>query len=459
MLEPAGCYPAARNAYKRNDWIVTDPMPRLFMVSRPSLVAACLFLASTLAALPTSSATGQTLTWQQCLERAIASNPELRAATQDLQAAEFRVRGAGAGYLPELSANARYTDSSTSGNSSSTFTGSDEPTRSAGLEAKQNIFAGFRDQASVERAQANRANIDANLQLIKSRVSADLKSAFAALRYAQDAIVVANDIIRRREENLRLVELRFEGGRENKGSYLLSKAQVQQARFELLQANEAVLVAQRRLAKAIAFEQPEMLQVVGQPAISDPPTTVDLRALLQQVPAHRQAVANVDVASADIRLARSGLLPSLDLTASTNNVKPDSEPSERRDTVGVQLSIPIFSGLRDYYATESATATHAASVDTLADTDRQLLTQLQQTWSDFIQAVQLVEVNRSFLEAQRVRAEIARNRYNNGLMSFEDWDLIENDLITRQRTMLLTERDRVTAEAAFEQAQGIGAIP
>jgi len=434
-------------------------MPWLFLVSSGRFAVLWSFLVFTLIVPVAGAQTGERLTWPQCLERAIASNPELRAARQDLQAAEFQVRGAGAGYLPELSANARYTDSSTSGNTSTSFADSDEPTRSAGLAAKQNIFAGFRDQASVERAQANRTGVDANLQLIKARVSADLKSAFAALRYAQDAVEVAQEIIRRREENLRLVELRFEGGRENKGSYLLSQAQLQQARFELLQAREAVRVAQRRLAKAIAWEQPEMLHVIGQAAISDPPKSVDLRAALQNVPEHRQAVANVDTATADIRLARSGLLPSLDLTATTDNVKQDSEPSERRDTVGVQLSIPIFSGLRDYYATESATATHAASVDTLADTDRQLLTRLQQTWSDFIQAVERVEVDRSFLQAQRVRAEIARNRYNNGLMSFEDWDLIETELITRQKTMLQSERDRVTAEAAFEQAQGIGAIP
>jgi len=399
------------------------------------------------------------VTWQQCLDRAIAQNPELRAARQNLRAAEGQVRGAGAGYLPELSANARYSDANTSGTTNNNLATSNEPTRTTGLEAKQNIFAGFRDEASVERAKANRSSVDANLQLVKARVSADLKSAFAALRYAQDAVDVAQDIIRRRKENLRLVELRFEGGRENKGSYLLSQAQLQQAQFELLQAREAVLVAQQRLAKAIAWRQPENLEVVGQAAISDPPNAVDLRALLESVPEHRQAVANVDSATADIRVARSGLLPSLDLTATSDNVKQDSDSSQRRDAVALQLSVPLFSGMRDYYAVQSATATQAASVDTLADTDRQLMTRLQQTLSEYVQAVQLVEVNRSFLEAQRVRAEIARNRYNNGLMSFEDWDQIENELITRQKTMLQTERDRVTAEAAFEQAQGVGAIP
>jgi hypothetical protein len=58
-----------------------------------------------------------------------------------------------------------------------------------------------------------------------------------------------------------------------------------------------------------------------------------------------------------------------------------------------------------------------------------------------------------------LRAEIARSKYNNGLLSFEDWDLIENDLINRQKALLVSVRERVTAEAGWEQARGEGAIP
>ena len=53
----------------------------------------------------------------------------------------------------------------------------------------------------------------------------------------------------------------------------------------------------------------------------------------------------------------------------------------------------------------------------------------------------------------------SRNKYNNGLQSFEDWDGIENDLITRQKTSLLSSRQRIVAEANWEQAQGKGVIP
>ncbi|MDH3513536.1 MAG: TolC family protein, partial [Gammaproteobacteria bacterium] len=91
--------------------------------------------------------------------------------------------------------------------------------------------------------------------------------------------------------------------------------------------------------------------------------------------------------------------------------------------------------------------------------ERQLLVRLKQAHAGYVESVEKLKVDQAFLEAAVTRAEIARSRYNNGLMSFEDWDRIENDLIQRQKTFLQSQRDRVTAEAAWEQAQGKGVIP
>ena len=63
-----------------------------------------------------------------------------------------------------------------------------------------------------------------------------------------------------------------------------------------------------------------------------------------------------------------------------------------------------------------------------------------------------------FLAAADLRAEIARTQYTTGLLSFEDWDLIENDLIDNQKAMLASLRDAVLAEAAWEQTLGKGAL-
>ena len=83
---------------------------------------------------------------------------------------------------------------------------------------------------------------------------------------------------------------------------------------------------------------------------------------------------------------------------------------------------------------------------------------LKQTHAAFVEAVERLSVDEAFLEAAITRAEIARSKYAQGLMSFEDWDRIENDLIVRQKAVLFSRRDRVTAQAAWEQAQGVGVI-
>ena len=75
------------------------------------------------------------------------------------------------------------------------------------------------------------------------------------------------------------------------------------------------------------------------------------------------------------------------------------------------------------------------------------------------QAIERLKVDESFRAAAIARAEIARRKYNNGLLSFEDWDIIENDLIFRQKNYLSSLQTRVTSEAAWERDRGTGAIP
>ena len=69
-----------------------------------------------------------------------------------------------------------------------------------------------------------------------------------------------------------------------------------------------------------------------------------------------------------------------------------------------------------------------------------------------------MKVDSAYVEAAEAREKISRQKYNNGLSTFDEWDLIESDLIKRQKSLLLSERDRVVAEAAWEQVQGKGVL-
>jgi outer membrane protein TolC len=392
------------------------------------------------------------LTWEVSIEEATAFNPELRAARANLAASGHSARAAHSGNLPQLSGGAGYNDSS--GSAASNSTGF-----STSLSLSQNLFSGFQDSAKIEQGVAKFSEVEADLAVVKARLSQELKSAFAGLLFAQDNVTLTDKIVQRLQENLRLVELRFEGGRENKGSFLLTRATLAQARYENLQARQALASAQAQLARVLGRNEPAGLQVLGSVPVTAPGAAPDFQTLVRQVPDLAKARAQERSALADVTLARAGFYPSVDLTGSMAREGQDWAPDKDRRTVGLNLTIPLYSGGKDYYTTKSTAATLEAVSSTKDNVERQQLVRLKQAYANYVESEEKLKVDSAFLEAAITRAEIARSRYNNGLISFEDWDRIENDLIQRQKTFLQSQRDRVTTEASWEQVQGQGVIP
>jgi len=431
-------------------------MSTVIILQAPPLSARKTVAAFILCLVLSAPAHAELLTWEACVARAGQNNPELRAAQENLRSSAYQTKAAASGFLPDLSAAVNYTDQNTP---TATTTFSTITPYSASVTATQNLFAGFQDQAKVAQGRANQDVAQASLDATKAKVSFDLKSAFAGLLYAQDYLKLTESIIQRRTENMQLVELRFEGGWENKGSLLLSKASLSQAELDHVQAQHALQVAQQQLANVLGENQAGDIRITGDIPLAQPDTAFDLRQLAEQTPNHRQAIGQEQAASAGVTLSRSQLYPSLNLTGTASRLGDSWFPDKDSHSVGVSLSIPLYSGGRDYYGTKSAVSNWSAASYNRERVDQQLLTQLRQAYTTYVEAVQQLNVNRAFVEAATARAEIARNKYDNGLLSFEDWDIIENDLIVRQTALVLSQRNRVTTEAAWEQAQGKGVIP
>ena len=79
---------------------------------------------------------------------------------------------------------------------------------------------------------------------------------------------------------------------------------------------------------------------------------------------------------------------------------------------------------------------------------------LQQAWIDFQDAVDKVEVQKKFLNASEERAKIAQAQYSNGLIAFDDWTIIEDDLVRDKKAYLDSLADALIAEAYWVQAKG-----
>lgn len=396
-----------------------------------------------------ASAFAAPVTWESAVE-ASRANSELNASRSSLQASDYQASAAYSGFLPQVSGSVDYTHSSGSGYSNS---------YSAGLTATQNLFSGFLDRAKVDQTKANARAVAATFEGTRAKVSYELKSAFSGLLFAQSSVKLTEDIVRRREANSRLVQLRFENGRENRGSVLLAKAYLEQSKYEHLQAMNALETARVLLARVLGRDASDGIEISGVVPVSMPLENLDLRKLSLETPSYRQSVAQEEVADAGILTARSSFFPSLNLTGTTARTGPEWFPENSKWTLGAGLTIPLFNGGKDYYSTKAATQNWKAASATRENALRLSLVVLKQNYSSFTEAVQKLEVDRAFREASESREKIAKEKYNNGLLTFDDWDIIENDLIARQKAFIQSERDRVVAEAAWEQALGRGVLP
>ena len=397
------------------------------------------------------------LTLDECLAEAGENNPDLAASRSAVQKAKYDYKASYGDMLPQVSANAGSSRSRAESGADNLATTRDSA--SYGLSASQSLYTGGRNRAAVDQGSANLQAVTADLGARRATLSYDVRNAFAQLLFAQEQIELTRTILKRRQDNLDLIQLRYEGGRENKGALLLTQASARDAEYGVAQAERFLRVAQRQLARVLGRDESDLIQVSGKLEAGRPMSDADFETLAADTPTHRRAVAQLRAARAGLDSAKSQYFPELAANASAGRSGEDWMPEQDEWFLGVSLSFPFFQGGKNVMNVRGAGAELQRVEANLRATDADLVLVLQQTLADYADAVDRTEVQSAYLNAQEVRAEIGRSQYASGMLSFEDWDRIENDLIGSQKDDLAGRRDAVLAEANWDKVQGKSRLP
>lgn len=389
------------------------------------------------------------MTWEACLAEAARHNPDLAAAQYALGGARARLGAKTGELLPQVTASAA---AGTSGGDEI----SDDRNYSMGISARQSLFSGFRTMADRARSTSAFRQAGESLRAASAGVLFDLESAFARLLFAQEQESVARVIESRRKENVRLVELRFQAGREHQGSFLRSRASYRQSQYDLAQSVRARRLARRELSVAMGRSAFDVFTATGVLEGVAPDGDPDFEALAAGLPAVRLAEESLISARAALTMARSAFWPDLSATGSLSRTGDRWPPDRDRWSAGLNLSYPLFSGGSDAWGARAARLDREAAAARLQSARLAAALGLEDFFAGWQDAVERAEVQKAFLEAGQVRARIARRQYENGLLTFDDWDIIENDLISQEKSALASRRDAVLAEAAWDRALGKG---
>jgi outer membrane protein len=396
------------------------------------------------------------LTLEGCLAGAAENNQGLAAAQEAVQKAVYDHKASKSDYYPQLSADA---SQSKSGRKLDSAGSTESDNTSVGISARQTIYAGGKNRASVEQAAAARESAEIELRSTRAQLTYDVRGAFGDLLYAQELIALTEAIAKRRGDNVDFLDLRYEGGKEHKGSLLYMQATYSQAEFEVAQAKRALRVAQRKLARVLGRSEVELITARGVLDAATPGPAPDLDALALETLDHQRTLNQQRAAQAGVALARSQYYPEVSVRGDAAKGGEDWSIEEDSWSAGVYLSFPFFTGGRNYMDVQSAKAEQRRVEASARDTDEQVRLDLEQALISYENAVERVAVQARYVKAAEVRADIARSQYASGMLGFDNWDLIENDLISQQKILLANRRDAVIAEAQWDKVCGRSRLP
>jgi len=390
----------------------------------------------------------EVLTWEDCVNEALKNHPDVISAQEELNQAKANKAITKSSFLPQISTGL-------SGKTSKTSAKGTTDTYSYDITSRQLLFDGFRTSYDITSAAEDIKSAQYDYEVTLSNVMLRLRSAFVELLKVRELSDITEDITNRRNKNVELVKLRYEVGREHKGSLLTAQANLAQAEFEVAQAKRNSSLAQRWLTKELGRMKLAPIRVKGDLEVKySDRGKPDFERLSENNPFLQELIARKEAARFGLKSAQADFFPDVYASASAGRTDSYWPPHKEEWSAGVTLSFPIFEGGSRIAEVSKARATlNQAQADERSGRDSVILT-LEETWKELQDAIDKVEVQQKFLEAAQERAKITQVQYSTGLISFDNWTIIEDNLVNAKKSFLDTQANALVAEARWIQAKG-----
>ncbi len=397
--------------------------------------------------LSTVASAEPVLTWDDCERIAVDNNPDQISAQRSVEANRAQYKGSYNGVMPKLNLSSSY----------NRFRFDDGSGRwGAGASATWDIF----DQsafANIHAASAEYERSVANYRVVSSNTRFGLRQAFTQLLYAQKQIDVSKTILEIRDRNSKMVNLRYNSGRESKGNMMRAKAELLSAKADLEQSYRDLRAAQQELGHQLGED--EFVAHIGTGTLTVTTATEerqDFKTLVDNHPTVRVQLANVETALANVQKSKSALWPTLSANYNRSYQGPDYFPTGMNWTASGVVRYPLFAGgpTAAYYSVSGSKRALEGAEQNLRSTRNQVLSNFETVWANLVGAEDQVTVQTAFLEASRQQNGEADIRYSNGLLTYENWEQIVTTRVTFEQTLVRAQRDAVVAEAQWMKALG-----
>jgi outer membrane protein TolC len=406
----------------------------------------------------------------------LENNPSIKQAKYDLYMAEQELHSSFSAFLPNIdlfgalspgldkgfyTADSLFTPGVKLGDQKYTY----------GLNGTLSLFSGFSGYNSILSAKAKvRVAKEAYTRAVSDAVL-NAQSAYVNLMYTYESISLYKQIKERKAENVDLIKLRYHSGSADLGSLRRVESDVKSVEYELGKAQRAIETVSAAVLAAIGrnddvtiLETDEKIGIgididgdgVGDSVNGEMISRPDFSSVIAKTPEFLSAKYSLASAKALSWAQKGQWLPSVGIEGNITRQRYDKAWNPENKSWGLQLNLryPLFTGGKRWFGTKSAEAQEKKATEYFRYIQNTLKVKAVQYYTDWVNADEYLGVIKYILECSKLQLDIARRKYINGLISYEDWYSIDTQYTDAQRSMLIARQKAITSRIEWRKFLG-----
>lgn len=401
----------------------------------------------------------------QAVTLALAHNQDLQIAADQTRDGEISVRLQQDQFLPEINADGtasltHHVDAQSEDRNYANLT--------SAISLNLNLFNGFADQAALEEARQILASRQHNFSQTQQQLVFTVVRNYLEAIKDLEQIRVAEQNLRDNIQQLSDIEAYHQAGRRPATDVYKQQAETARARSTLLGSQRDYRVSKLALLQSMGISATAEIDVVFPDSVllQIIPETDEAALLVTAFTRRSDLLAQqkeVAAATKQIRVARAGHYPTIDLVAaaSTSFDERDEETFGSQvnednlvGSLGLTLSIPLFDrNLSRHKVNQAKVGSNTASLE-LIKLKRQIELEVGQAVADYLTVIEQLEAAREQLNYAEKALESTGQRYGVGVATLTELTSARSVLVEARYALVEAQIDRMLQTVAIAYYSG-----
>ncbi|MGQ9812381.1 MAG: TolC family protein [Dissulfurimicrobium sp.] len=352
------------------------------------------------------------LTLKNCMDIAIKRHPDIALGMSNIKAKESMVGQAKSGYFPQINLTTEYSRYSPVNK----LTDRSFDNYSGGLLLQQNLYDFGKTSTQIKISSLNLSSSKFDLKWTQNQVIFNVKQAYFGVLRAKRNLKVAQDTVNQFDLHLRQAEGFYKVGIRPKFDVTKAHVDLNNARLNLIKAQNAMKLAMAALNNAMGVPDLEGYEL--EDILDFSPVKIDFNEALEKAysarPDLNSILAQKKAIETSIDLAKKGYYPSISGNASYN-LDGAAFPLADGWTAGISVTFPIFSGFLTRYQVEEARANLSSISAKEESLKNEICLDVKQAYLNLIEAEKRVPVAALGVTQAQENLDLAIGRYRAGV--------------------------------------------